>query len=110
LTLATVRNGFETFEKPGNFHYRNKDNGLFFSSEAPGLVFSAPFSPSGRLYEPEAASHFKKAHRLSINKGYAKVSSPSPHTPGGMVLHSQLTRNQYVAIETWQLASLISLA
>ncbi|MGM0383570.1 MAG: hypothetical protein ACQEQO_08790 [Thermodesulfobacteriota bacterium] len=33
-------------------------------AEAPGLVFSAPFSPSGRLYEPETASHFKKAHRL----------------------------------------------
>ncbi|MGM0382074.1 MAG: hypothetical protein ACQEQO_01065 [Thermodesulfobacteriota bacterium] len=33
-------------------------------AEAPGLVFSAPFFPSGRLYEPEAASHFKKVHRL----------------------------------------------
>jgi len=27
----------------------------FFSSKAPGLVFSASFSPSGRLYESEAA-------------------------------------------------------
>jgi hypothetical protein len=28
------------------------------------LVVSAPFSLSGRLYEPEATRHFKKAHRL----------------------------------------------
>jgi hypothetical protein len=33
-------------------------------AETPGLVFSAPFSPSGRLSEPEDTSHFKKVHRL----------------------------------------------
>jgi hypothetical protein len=47
--------------------YCFKEDGLFFSSKALGLVFSATFSPSGRLYEPEATSHFKKAHHLSYN-------------------------------------------
>jgi hypothetical protein len=47
--------------RPLHNPYLSKDDGLFFSSEAPGLVFSAPFSPSGRLYEPEPTSHFDKA-------------------------------------------------
>jgi len=59
--------------------YLRYESGLFFSSEAPGVAFSAPFSPSGRLYEPEATSHFKKVHPLHAQRqkwsGCAKLSS-----------------------------------
>ncbi|MGM0382798.1 MAG: hypothetical protein ACQEQO_04795 [Thermodesulfobacteriota bacterium] len=42
------------------------------------MVFSAPFSPSGRLYEPEAASHFKKVHHLSYDDKNCQVLQRSP--------------------------------
>jgi hypothetical protein len=44
-------------------------------AEAPGLVFSAPFSPSGRLYEPEATSHFRKVYPLYTKKNGQVVQS-----------------------------------
>jgi hypothetical protein len=34
---------------------------------------TASFSPSRRLYEPEATSHFKKAHRLSYDEKNRQV-------------------------------------